>query len=362
MASCRQSWTVWRTIGWSGISTGPAAALSWHATSAGNAAAIRSSASMRWMGGGVRRPPRWRSTRSARPTFQRQRTWNIGATSAAWTSASGAARGDSMRGSSSSGQALLGAERQQDRVVGGRRLELEVEPPAEPLAQVEAEGAVEPGAEGRVDHELGAAALVEEALEHQILLRRQHAERRLRGGQVAHDLAGRVVAEAGLGGEPGDRGPAAARAVDLLPDAPAQRRHRRRQLRGATGRLAEPERHRRRGAAGVHHAHDARFHAADPPRGAAQEEHVAGHALDGPVLVDGADHGVVGIGEHAVVRRLRDGSARGQGGDARAAPGAEAPVDAGRGADTRRAGRGRSAMPSASMATTASKSSRLRWA
>ena len=46
---------------------------SWHAAACGNTAAMRSSASMRWIGGGFLRPPRNRSTSSARLRFQRQR-------------------------------------------------------------------------------------------------------------------------------------------------------------------------------------------------------------------------------------------------------------------------------------------------
>ncbi len=59
------------------MSTGPVA-LSWQAAAWGNTAASRSSDSMRWMGGGLRRPPRKRSTISDRLRFQRQRAWNMG--------------------------------------------------------------------------------------------------------------------------------------------------------------------------------------------------------------------------------------------------------------------------------------------
>ena len=72
------------------------------------------------------------------------------------------------------------AERQYDRVLGRRRLQFEVERAAEALAQRETEGAVDARAEGRMDDELHAARLVEEALEDQRVLRRQAAEHRLR--------------------------------------------------------------------------------------------------------------------------------------------------------------------------------------
>ena len=61
-------------------------------------------------------------------------------------------------------EAVLLAEREDDAVVGRRRLQLEVEGDAEALAQRQAPGAVDAAAERRVQHELHAAAFVEEAL------------------------------------------------------------------------------------------------------------------------------------------------------------------------------------------------------
>ena len=58
----------------------------------------------------------------------------------------------------------------------------------------------------------------------------------------------------------------------------------------------------------------------------AQQEHVAGHALDRPVLVHGADRGVVGIEHDLVVAELRDRAARAQRRQARAAPAAQPAV------------------------------------
>ena len=55
--------------------------------------------------------------------------------------------------------------------------------------------------------------------------------------------------------------------------------------------LAEPERHRGRRALRVHDPDDAGLDPPDPPRGRAQQEDVTRHALDGPVLVDGARRG-----------------------------------------------------------------------
>ena len=81
-----------------------------------------------------------------------------------------------------------------------------------------------------------------------------------------------------------------------------------------------------RGALGVGHPHFAGGDPADAPRVRPEEEDVAGHRLDGEVLVDGADQGVVGLGHDPVVADLGDGApAR------RARPGALPGEAAGRG-------------------------------
>ena len=54
---------------------------------------------------------------------------------------------------------VLRPERQQQRVLGRRRLQLEVELAAEALAQRQAPRLVDAAAEGRVQHELHAAGL-----------------------------------------------------------------------------------------------------------------------------------------------------------------------------------------------------------
>ena len=87
-------------------------------------------------------------------------------------------------------EAVRGGQRQQDMVLGRRRLQLEVELAAEALAQRQPPGAVDAPAIGRMDDELHAAGFVEEALEGDLLLRRQRAERRLRGGEIFDDLLG----------------------------------------------------------------------------------------------------------------------------------------------------------------------------
>jgi hypothetical protein len=104
---------------------------------------------------------------------------------------------------------MLRPERQEQRVLGGGRLELEVELTAEPLAQRQAPRLVDAAAERRVQHELHAARLVEEAFEDQRLLRGNDAEHAPAVGQVGRDLFGGAGRQAGFSNQPVD-GPAEA--------------------------------------------------------------------------------------------------------------------------------------------------------
>jgi hypothetical protein len=70
---------------------------------------------------------------------------------------------------------VLRPEREHDGVVARGRLQLEVEGPTDALAHGEAERAVHASAEGRVDHELHAPRLVEEALEDHVFAGREAA-------------------------------------------------------------------------------------------------------------------------------------------------------------------------------------------
>src|SRR5262249_4091809 len=77
------------------------------------------------------------------------------------------------------GEGMLGAEREENRLVGCRRLQLEVELPAEAFPEREAPRSIHPAAERRVDDELHATRLVEEALGDDRVLRRERAEHAL---------------------------------------------------------------------------------------------------------------------------------------------------------------------------------------
>ena len=121
---------------------------------------------MRWKRIGTDLPPRERSTSSARVAFQRQRVSNIGCASSAWTSTSRAVAEREVVEHVLEREGVLRAQRENDRLLVGRCLQLEPEADAEPLAQRETVGAVDPAPERRMHHELHAAAFVEEALEH----------------------------------------------------------------------------------------------------------------------------------------------------------------------------------------------------
>ena len=82
--------------------------FSWQAAACGNTAASRSSDSIRWIGGGLRRPPRNRSTISDRLRFQRQRAWNIGESRMACSRVSRTVRLERYRGTSSRGKLWWG--------------------------------------------------------------------------------------------------------------------------------------------------------------------------------------------------------------------------------------------------------------
>ena len=161
-------------------------------------------------------------------------------------------------------------------------------------------------AERRVDDELHAAALVEEALEHDAALRRHGAERRARPRRRTRRSAPRRRA--------GRAAPHSARATRPSPSRSALvaqvARSRPTSSRVRAGRLAEPERD---ASAAAPFASATRtmpgLDAQDPPRRVAELEDVAAVRLDREVLVDGADERALGL-EHAPGSRRCPGSRR----------------------------------------------------
>src|SRR5258706_13870034 len=99
-------------------------------------------------------------------------------------------------------EAMLFAERDIQAVVGGRSLQLEIEGTAEALAQGEAPSFVDARAERSMDHELHAAAFVEEALGDDGRLRGNCSQRRAAGHDVFHGLLGARIVEAAFDFEP----------------------------------------------------------------------------------------------------------------------------------------------------------------
>ena len=134
-------------------------------------------------------------------------------------------------------EAVRRPEREDDRVLGRRRLQLEVEGLAEALAESQSPGAVQPAAERRVDDHVHVAGLVEEALGDQGLAGRHGAERGEGDGEIVGDLRCRGRRQAEVAGEPGDRrlSPPLTQAVGDRP-AQAPRRARRGSTADARGR------------------------------------------------------------------------------------------------------------------------------
>ncbi len=221
---------------------------------------------------------------------------------------------------------MLGTERQQYGVVGGRRLELEIERHAELLSQPQSERPVDPGPERRVDDELHPPGLVEEPLEHDVVVGGQHAaERRPAGPQIVDDQGG---------GHDFDTRSVPHEVNGRLPPVEVEAfRHRAPEpgyllgeLVGAARGLAQPERDRGVLAGRIPHAHHAVGHLHDLPGMGAEQEHVALLGFDGEVLVHGADENVARLHQHPEIPGLGNRAAGGEGGQPGAPAAAEPPV------------------------------------
>src|SRR5207247_9875378 len=81
-------------------------------------------------------------------------------------------------------------EREDERLLARRRLQLEVEALAEFLPEREAPGLVDAAAQGRVQHELHAARLVEEALQYERLGSGNDSQSALALREIGRDLLG----------------------------------------------------------------------------------------------------------------------------------------------------------------------------
>ena len=178
-ASVRQSCTAWRGSGWSGTSIGPVT-FSWQAAAPGEHRGEQVVALHALEVGRHPLPaPEAQDDEAAvevpPPTALEDRLVEDGLLQ----------RGlDRLRGEEpghvGQREAVVRPEGDDDGVVVGAGLELEVEPGAELLAQRVPHGPVEAAAVRRVDHELHPARLVEEPLDDEVVLRGHDAEHRPR--------------------------------------------------------------------------------------------------------------------------------------------------------------------------------------
>ena len=232
-------------------------------------------------------------------------------------------------------KAVLLAERNVQAIVGGGGLQLEIERTAEAFAQSEAPGFVDAAAEGRVDHELHAAAFVEEALGDDRGLRGHGAQHGAAFDNILRGLFGAGTIDAAFVFQPlycccgirriaqiwrgqealGERADMFTNVRDLL-----------REFHGARRSFAAPERNVGRRAFRVFHRYGAGLHAANAPRSISEEENVAAQAFDGEVFINGADHGAFRLGDHGVHRVIGNCAAAGDRGEAAAAASSEAMI------------------------------------
>src|SRR5713101_8735471 len=91
---------------------------------------------------------------------------------------------------------MLRSQRQQHRILGRGRLQLEIELPAETLAKRQPPRAIDAAAERSVEDELHTSRLVEEALENDRVLGRNRAQDPTTLLQIGGDLRGRRFGKA----------------------------------------------------------------------------------------------------------------------------------------------------------------------
>ena len=192
-------------------------------------------------------------------------------------------------------------------------MQLEVEGDAKSFAQSEAETAVDAGPVGTVQHQLHTAAVVEKALDYQYLTAGDQTEHGPGGGQVGDDLHGGRFGELAVLTQPTAR-PVGVFGGQVTVDHRPQLADLFGQLARAAGRLTLPERHGGIRPPGIDHADHPGLDTTNSPGVGAEQEHVPGHGLDGPLLVDGADEGVFGVGQDPILGQLGDGTTRGEGG------------------------------------------------
>ncbi len=223
-------------------------------------------------------------------------------------------------------EAVLWAEGEDDGVVVGRRLQLEIEGDTEPLAQGQPEGPVDAPAVGRVDDELGSFALVEDPLDDQAIPGGESAQGGQTRPQVGDHLGGHLFGHAGRPAHdrtgavavPAARsGSSSARSAPTSADSSAVRAGASPNQKGMVGGRSPASWTRT-----VPVSTFTTRHEWVPSR-----KMSPGGGLDGEVLVHRSDGHAVGVEDDPVVAGLGDGSSAGQGGQPGAPPGTEPAVD-----------------------------------
>ena len=195
-----------------------------------------------------------------------------------------------------------------DAVVGGDRLAVDVVALAQPGVDGQRPGRVHRRAVGRVDDEAPVAELVAEPLHQQLGVAGQRVGRLLLLGDVGDQVAGGVLVEAAVAGllarlVGGDAAELAGEAADRLA-----------QLGGPAERVALPERQASGDAGGGRDQHPVVGDVLDPPAGRAEREDVADARLVDHLLVELADPaGLVADEEDAEEAAVGDGAAAGDG-------------------------------------------------
>ena len=85
-----------------------------------------------------------------------------------------------------------------NRILGRRGLQFEIELAAEALAQSKAPGAVQAAAERRMHHQLHATAFVKETFQYESVLGWNHTQAFVHDGQIGSDLFGSGCRDAGV--------------------------------------------------------------------------------------------------------------------------------------------------------------------
>ncbi len=212
---------------------------------------------------------------------------------------------------------MLRAQREYNRVIRCRGLQLKIKRTAEPFAQCQTPSPIEPSAERGVNNQLHPARLIKEAFQHQLVLRWNNAQYPVSRGEIIRQLPSAGVSKAGFGLEPvGEnilhRLVLFERHLQLLLHIHAELRDRTRQLSGASRRLAQPKWNAGRVPVGIFHANRAGIDSQNSPGCIAELENITGHALDGEVLIDCSNEGFARFEQHAVIRVVRNRAARSQ--------------------------------------------------